>query len=495
MAVCRFHLFPLRLILVVALSGLSSVGWIPRTALADKPIALHPENPHYFLWRDKPTILVTSGEHYGAVLNLDFDFDRYLATLAADGLNHTRTFSGTYREDPTSFKITDNTLAPKPNRYCAPWARSDSPGYFDGGNKFDLTKWDEEYFQRMRRFLSSARKHGVVVEITLFCPLYREEMWAASPMNVKNNVNGVGDCRRDESLSLKHPQLVEVQTEFVRKIVRELNEFDNLYFEICNEPYVRKVPDDWQYRMIDVVVETERSLPNQHLISLNISNGRRKVENPHGAVSIFNFHYCVPPDTVALNFGLNKVIGENETGFRGRHDFLYRSEGWDFLLAGGGLYNNLDYSFTPAYPAGDFLDYQSPGGGSPDLRRQLGILKRFLDGLPLLRMKPNDAVIRSISGGLEGRVLAEPGKAYAIYVRVPIPHKPKRIEEHLRDEIEVKLVVDLLPGHYRAEWVSTSTGTIEGVEQWNHSGGEREMRSPKFANDVALRILSTDASK
>lgn len=30
------------------------------------PIALHPDNPRYFLWRDKPTILVTSGEHYGA---------------------------------------------------------------------------------------------------------------------------------------------------------------------------------------------------------------------------------------------------------------------------------------------------------------------------------------------------------------------------------------------------------------------------------------------
>ena len=39
------------------------------------PIHLHPQNPHYFEWKDKPTILVTSAEHYGAVLNLDFDFD------------------------------------------------------------------------------------------------------------------------------------------------------------------------------------------------------------------------------------------------------------------------------------------------------------------------------------------------------------------------------------------------------------------------------------
>lgn len=43
-------------------------------AQSNNPISLHPENPHYFLFRDKPTILITSAEHYGAVINLDFDY-------------------------------------------------------------------------------------------------------------------------------------------------------------------------------------------------------------------------------------------------------------------------------------------------------------------------------------------------------------------------------------------------------------------------------------
>ena len=187
-----------------------------------EPIQLYPKNNHYFLWCGQPTILVTSGEHYGAVLNLDFDFERYLKTLAADGLNHTRTFSGTYREVPTSFGITDNTLAPKPGRFACPWARSQTPGALDGGNKFDLTKFDDAYFQRLRSFLVAAEKAGVVVEFNLFCPLYNMELWAVSPMNAKNNVNGVGDCLRDETLSLKHLALLEIQLEFVRRVVREL---------------------------------------------------------------------------------------------------------------------------------------------------------------------------------------------------------------------------------------------------------------------------------
>ncbi len=96
-------------------------------------LALHPDNPHYFQWRGQPTILVTSGEHYGALLNLDFDYEKYFSELQRHGLNHTRTFSGVYREDANAFQITANTLAPLPNRYACPWARSDQPGYHVGG--------------------------------------------------------------------------------------------------------------------------------------------------------------------------------------------------------------------------------------------------------------------------------------------------------------------------------------------------------------------------
>ena len=43
---------------------------------------------------------------------------------------------------------------------------------------------------------------------------------------------------------------------------------------------------------------------------MNIANGRKKVEKPHPAVSVLNFHYCVPPETVAMNYDLGKVIGK-----------------------------------------------------------------------------------------------------------------------------------------------------------------------------------------
>jgi hypothetical protein len=205
-------------------------------AAAAQPIALHSENPHYFSFRGKPTILITSGEHYGAVLNLDFDYKRYLDTLARDGMNNTRTWSGAYCEPVTAFGIASNSLAPMANRFISPWARSNQPGYANRGNKFDLNQWDDAYFKRLKDFMSYASKRGVVVEMNLFCPFYEEVMWDLSPMKAANNVNGVGNVARTNVYTLdKHGGLLKVQEAMVRKIVEELKGFDNLYYEICNE--------------------------------------------------------------------------------------------------------------------------------------------------------------------------------------------------------------------------------------------------------------------
>src|SRR5262245_438738 len=130
----------LRLWLVVALAN--TAGW----SQAGEPLKLHPDNSHYFLFRGKPTVLIGSGEHYGAVLNHDIDFRTYLDTLQAEGMNLTRAVPGTSLESTNAgtYRGGDqNTFAPRPGRFLAPWARSDTPGYFYGGNKFDLDRWDE----------------------------------------------------------------------------------------------------------------------------------------------------------------------------------------------------------------------------------------------------------------------------------------------------------------------------------------------------------------
>src|SRR4051812_43476440 len=262
---------PTMLILLVVLA--------PRQARADAesmPITLHPDNPHYFLFRGKSAVLIGSTEHYGAVLNLDFDDAKYLDTLKADGLNLTRTFSGYYREKPGTFGIRGNTLAPAEGRYSSPWATT-------AAGKWDLTKWNEDHFRRMREFVGEAGKRGIVVELSIFCPFYEDVLWDIDPLNPKNNVNDVGRGVKDrkEANTLKHKDVVTVQEALARKVATALRDFDNVYFEICNEPYFGGELD-WQRRIGEVIADAEKDLPKErrHLIAQNIANGSKKIDNP-----------------------------------------------------------------------------------------------------------------------------------------------------------------------------------------------------------------------
>lgn len=440
-----------------------------------KPIMLHPNNPHYFLFRREPTILITSGEHYGAVLNLDFDYIKYLDEIQACGLNLTRTFSGVYCESPTSFNIQRNTLAPAPERLICPWARSSEAGYANGGNKFDLN-WDDAYFVRLKDFVSQAQKRGVVVEMVLFCPYYGDEQWDLSPIKITNNINGIGDMLRTDALTSKNCDMVAAHEKMVRKIVTELKDFDNLYYEICNEPYFGGVTIEWQYYIASAIADAEKDFPYKHLIAQNIANGSAKIEDPNPNVSIFNFHYATPPGTVGLNYGLNKVIGDDETGFRGIEDVLYRTEAWEFIIAGGGEYNNLDYSFTVGHEDGTFsIPEKQPGGGGKALRKQLKILTDFMYGFNFIRMSPDNSVIKSVMPSENAvRVLADTDRAYAIYIK---------------GGTKTELEIDLPKGDYKAEWLNTKSGVIEENKEIDHGGGNIKLLSPDYEEDIALRIL------
>ncbi len=457
---------------------------LPGATADTNVLQLHPKNPHYFLWRGEPTVLITSGEHYGAVLNLDFDYVKYLETLAQDRLNLTRTFTGgAYYEPQGAFNIAQNTLAPAPGRFIGPWARSNTPGYVGGGNKFDLDGWNEAYFRRLRDFVEEASRRGVIVELNLFCPFYDDSQWKLSPFNAANNINDLGHVARTNVYTLdRHGGLLPVQEKLVRKIVAELRDTDNVYYEICNEPYFGGVTLAWQHHIATVIDDAQKEHPRRKLISQNIANHSAKIEQPDPLVSIFNFHYASPPDTVPLNYHLNKVLGDNETGFRGTNDAPYRIEAWDFLIAGGGLYNNLDYSFTANHEDGTFVYPASqPGGGNPAFRRQMRILRDFMHSVDFIAMTPENGCIKSRSpANLSVRALAAPGQAYAIYI-----HPAGR-------EMEVSgpatLDIDLPAGSYRATWIDPVQGTILKEEALN-GGSVIKLDVPRFSPDIALRIL------
>ena len=486
------------LLLVWALSS----GPAAMSGESGQPIRLHPENPRYFLFRGKPTVLITSGEHYGSVLNADFDYRKYLLTLARDGLNYTRLFGGSYVEVPgKSFGIARNDLAPEPGRFIAPWMRSEVSGYAGGGNKFDLSRLNPEYFRRYAEFLGEAGRLGIVVEISLFSSTYGETQWKVSPFNPANNVNRTEVSDWQKLNTLENGNVVEFQQRYTEELVRAASQFDNVIFEIQNEPWSdRPVIADvinpylpgpardhypnsvdladeaslaWQARVAGWIAQAEAALPAKHLIAQNYANFRFPVRSLLPGVSIVNFHYAYA-EAALWNDGLDKAMAYDETGFLGREDAAYRREAWNFLLSGGATFGALDYSFSPGHEDGSDAAPNGPGGGSTALRKQLGIVQKFLNGFALAELRPDREAVKRAAGAV-ARVLSTPGRQYAVYLDGSGP---------------ARLTLELPKGRYSGQWIDVLSGETVRAESFEHAGGTKVLDSPGFAGGIALRLLA-----
>ena len=175
-------------------------------------------------------------------MNLDFDYRKYLDTLAADGMNYTRVFSGAYVEPAGGVQHRPQHAGAAARPVHRAVGTQQPAGLRERRQQVRSRALGRRVLRQaegLRRLRGD--KRSVVVELTLFCPMYEEMQWKLSPMNAANNVNGVGAVARTDVYTLdKHGGLLAVQEALTRKIVTELNGFDNLFFEICNEAVFRR---------------------------------------------------------------------------------------------------------------------------------------------------------------------------------------------------------------------------------------------------------------
>ncbi len=457
-------------------------------------LALLPQNPHYFTYKGKSTVIVGSGEHYGAVMNLDFNYDTYLKTLQADGLNTTRLFTGAYYEKPGAFGIQKNTMAPANDRLLLPWKKVN--------DKYDLNVWDEAFFARLHDFMKKAEQSGVIVEICLFSAYYGAG-WVYHPFNGRNNVNQTPtDLAPNKVNTLDNGAILKFQEAYTRKLVQELNQYDHFYFEIQNEPWAEgkdtvlvwndymgaddlKQPGnnwkntlevasaksrEWHKNVSGWIVNQEKSLAKKHLISHNIANFKLPVFVSDPNISIYTFHYA-HPEAAGLNYRLNKVVGFNETGFAGKSDDTYRRQAWRFMMNGGGLFGHLDYSFSVGSEDGNDLTNNAPGGGSPTLRRQFKMLKNQLERMDLATLKPD----ASFLGHAEGAFVysMKDRQQYLVYAE-PLLAQPCRIN------------LQLPKGNYSATWTDVVTGKTLKTDNVSVAASSIMLQSPAGVNDKTL---------
>jgi hypothetical protein len=201
-----------------------------------------------------------------------FDYDSYLARLKQ--YNHN--FFRLWRWETT--KWTDDYTT-REVKYCAPhpWMRSGPGMATDGKLRFDLERFDESYFQRMRTRVEQAAAQGMYVSVMLFdgWEIQFSDAWLNHPFHKANNINGVeaddnGDEKGLEFNTLSDGpagrKVLELQQAYVRKVIDTVNDLDNVLYEISNEAHTGSTA--WQYHLIRFIKEYEAKKPKQHPVGM-----------------------------------------------------------------------------------------------------------------------------------------------------------------------------------------------------------------------------------
>jgi uncharacterized repeat protein (TIGR02543 family) len=471
------------------------IGSAVLPASAWPPVRAHPQNPYLLEFRGRPTLLRTYGPHYGWLFDSSLSYTPHFNVFQRDGMNLTRIWCMGYPAD-------------NPQDFIQPWQRATTgANALDGLKKWDFNTWNEAYFTRLKTMAQAASDRGIVVEFTFFSVFYEDAEWTRSPFHPSNNVQGYGsaanryECMRQNSVNAL---LLERQIAAVRRIVRELNGFDNVTYEIVNEPFWNEpgIKDAeevaFHNSMLAAIREEEAVLPNRHLVAHNFPQQMSAMSSDFDTL---NEHYpaAVPGSTIAgaealltNHYSRGKILSLDETYTV--NEIQTRLEAWMFFIGGGGIYDGLDNEgvvYTWTVTSGD-----NPLGNS--IRGAVRNSWTYMNQLHLTKLRRNLAwVTGGLPSGSTLQASASTGQQYVAYLHhgqksltnFQLNYNPIQTTNH-----SVSLRVNLTAGTWRAVWTRPSDLTELSVQTFTTNGGPIILNTVTYQADVALRIDRTDVA-
>lgn len=239
-------------------------------------LRLNPSNPRYFTDKSGKSIYLTGSHTWAnfqeAGLKTDsvFEWKKYLAMMKDNNHNFMKLWVWEHAR-LGSWSSEELVFSPMPYQEIIQ----------NGKIRYDLTKWNENYFKRLRQRVIEAGNNGIYVSIMLFqgWSMKKEKIesgnpWLFHPFNPVNNINGIGnqitenkedDANLGTLHSMKNGNVMKFQEAYVRKIIATINDQDNVLFEIINEGGTK----EWQYHIINFIKKTEKKLPKQHPVGMS----------------------------------------------------------------------------------------------------------------------------------------------------------------------------------------------------------------------------------
>lgn len=433
------------LLALAALAGASSVVCAQAAggpaARGSGALAVLPANPYYFQdARGRPVVLV--GDYtWGAFSDLNYDWVRFLDSLRARGLNTARVWLWWGCEEITTDPI--------PARHIEPYLRTGPGTANDGRPKYDLTRFNPAFFDRLRAFCSAAEQRGIQLQLIAMDAwmLKHAELWKLHAFQRDNNVNGVdGDPRRTGVgtdgargfCSLGNPRAMEFQKALVRKIVETTNGFGNVRYEIANENYYSA---EWELALCDFIHEIEKSMPRRHLVM------RRDL--PLHSDVVQRWEPALVRRGMLARRGLRQpLIFDTDWTINGNDDEV-RAAMWTALVSGGHFaYMDDSLEYRLGKPLKD---------GRAQLHRQIDHAAAFMKRIRPWEMTPDDRLVTA-------------GDGYAMASKT-------QLAAYLPHGGAVTLNLSGMHGPLRAAWFDPRTGMSMSFGTFDATGS-MEFRSP-----------------
>jgi hypothetical protein len=241
------------------------------------PLRVHPTNPRYFADSRGRAVCLAGAHTWPNLVDqgltdppAPFDFDTYLSFLRRYGHNFVRLWTW----ESTVCDIDEGGRRMRYHARPHPWPRVGPDLALDGKPRFDLDRFDPEYFERLRSRVTAAGKRGIYVSLMLFegwAMQHAHGAYQGHPFHPENNLQQVqgdrdGDGKGLGIHALANPTTLALQERYVRQVIATVNDLDNVLYEICNECHPAST--DWQYHFIRFIRAEEQSRGKVHPIGM-----------------------------------------------------------------------------------------------------------------------------------------------------------------------------------------------------------------------------------
>jgi hypothetical protein len=240
------------------------------------PLVVSP-NPHYFQDAKGNVLILTGSQTWntlqdwgsdGSIQTLDFN--AFVKFLSAHGHNFTLLW-GTEMPKFCGFPATASS-PPDLIVTPLPWLRTGPGNATDGNLKFDLTKFDESYFERLRTRVQALNDAGIYAGVYLFTGEWLNVFRCSTdgyPFTGANNINGVDDGYTGDGKTWNRAStmtapnaITRLQDAYVEKMIDTLNDLPDVLWIVSEEAPANSVW--WNKHLIGKTQTYESGKPHHH---------------------------------------------------------------------------------------------------------------------------------------------------------------------------------------------------------------------------------------